>query len=100
MGYAVILQDDALFHVLEEPSDGPAYAETAALVGVGIEPLDVTGPVDCTLDYRPSGGYLFGFTWMICIGAVAGYEQAGWRDWANGVDHLLQGMRAAPDDQK
>jgi len=73
MGHTVILQDDALFYLLEEPSDGPAHAETAALVGVGIEPLDVTGPVDFILDDFSGGGHLCSFTGALEVGAVAGH---------------------------
>jgi hypothetical protein len=69
MGNAVILEDDAFLHLLEEPGDGPAHPQAAALVDIGVKTLKLTRPVDLLLDHR-----------------------------SGGIDHLAQGVGAAPDD--
>jgi len=82
MGNAVVLQHDALLHLLEEPGDGAADAKAAALVHPGIEPLD----------HLAGGGHLLGFAGALGVGPVAGHEQARGSHGAYGVDHLAQGV--------
>ena len=98
MGNAVDLQGDAPFHLLEESGDGAAHLQAAALVGIGIEALDLARPVDFELNHRAGGGHLLGFAGALGVGAVAGHEQARWCCRADGVDHLAQGVGAAPND--
>lgn len=100
MGHTVILQDDAFFHLLEEPADGAADAKSAALVGFGIEPFNMTGPVNFLLDHRSGGGHFVGLTRPIWIRAITGHEHPRGCDWADGVNHLAQRVGAAPGDQK
>lgn len=100
MGNAVVLQDDALLLLLEKPGDGAAHPQAAALVHIGIEALDLAGPVNLVLNYRASGGHLLGFAGALRVGAVAGHIQARGRHRTNGVDHLAQGVGAAPSDQE
>jgi hypothetical protein len=88
----VVLQDDAILHVAEEPGDGTADAEAVALVHNGVEQLDLTGPVDLLLDQLANGGHLLGFAGTFGAGAVAGYEQACGSHGPDGVDHLTQGV--------
>ena len=76
MGNAVVLKDDALLHLLEEPGDGAAHTKTAALVKTGVEALDLAGPVDLALDHRTGGFDLLGFAGALGIGAVASHIQA------------------------
>ncbi len=95
------LQVDALLDLLEEPGDRAADAEAAGLVHLGIEPaLDVAGPVDPLLDYRPDRGHLLGFAGTFGVGAVSGYEQACGSLEPGGVVHLTQCVGAAPGDQE
>ena len=98
MGNAVVLQDDALLHLLEKPGDGAAHPQAAALVHIGIEALDLAGPIDLVLDHRSGGGHLLGFAGAVGIWAVASHIKACGRHPTTGVDHLAQGVRAAPGD--
>ena len=98
MGNAVILQDDAFLHLLEKPADGADRANAAALVYLGIEALDLTGPVDILLDHRAGGGHFLGFAGALGVGAITGHEDSSGRYRADGVDHLAQGVGAAPSD--
>lgn len=70
----------------------------AALVHIGVEPLDLAGPFDLLLDYRAGGYNLLGFARTLGVGAVPGHEQALGRHGADGVDHLAQGVGAALGD--
>jgi len=92
MGDAVVLQDDALLHLLKEPADGAAHPLAAALVHIGVEALDTTGPVDLLFDHLAGGGYLLGFAGAFGVGAVAGHEQPRWGYGPDGVNHLAQGV--------
>ena len=85
MGNAVVLQDDALLHLLEKPADGAAHPEAAALVPIGIEALDLAGPVDLALDHRAGGGHLLSLAEPLGGWAVAGHIQACRRYRADGV---------------
>ena len=98
MGNAVVFQDDALLHLLEKPADRTAHPQAAALVHIGIKALDLAGPVDLVLDHRAGAGYLLGFAGALGAGAIAGHKQASGLYRANGVDHLAQGVGAAPSD--
>ena len=100
MGNAVVLQDDALLHLLEKPGDGAADTEAAALVHIGVKALDLAGPVDLSLNHGAGGSQLLGFARALGVGAVAGHEQARGRHRADGVDHLTQGVGAAPGDEQ
>ena len=100
MGNAVVLQNDALLNLIEKPGDGAAHPQAAALVHVGIEALDLAGPIDLVLDHRAGGGHLLGFAGALGVGAVAGHIQAGGRHRTDGVNHLAQGVGAAPGDQE
>ena len=73
MGNAVVLQDDSLLHLLEEPGDGAANSEPAALVHIGIQALDLAGPINLVLDHCPGGGHLLSFPWALRVGAIAGH---------------------------
>lgn len=68
MGNAVVLQDDALLHLLEEPGDGAPDAKTAALIHIGIEALDLAGPADLQLDHLPGGSHLLSFAGQRRVG--------------------------------
>ena len=46
MGDAVVLQDDPLLHLLEKPGNSAAHPQATALVHIGIEVLDLAGPID------------------------------------------------------
>ena len=96
----VVLQDDAILHVAEEPGDGTADAEAVALVHNGVEQLDLTGPVDLLLDQLANGGHLLGFAGALGVGAVAGNIQAGGSYGPDGVDRLAKGVGAALGDQE
>ncbi len=98
MGNTVVRQDDALLHLLEEPADGAAHPQAAALVPIGIEALDLAGPDDLLLDNRPGGSHLLGFVGAFGGGAVSGHMQAPGRHRADGVDYLAQGVGTAPGD--
>jgi hypothetical protein len=69
MGNAVVLQDDALLHLLIKPGDRAAHPEAAALVSIGVEALDLAGPVDFMLDQRAGGSHLLGFAGALGVGA-------------------------------
>ncbi len=75
MGNAIVLQDDALLHMLEEPVDGANGTDAAALVDIGIKAFDLTGPIDLLLDYPSRCIDLFGFVRAIGFGAVAGHKK-------------------------
>jgi hypothetical protein len=98
MGNAIVLQDDALLHLIEKPGDGAAHPQAAALVHVGIEPLDLAWPVDLLLDHMEGGGHLLGFARALGIRAVAGHIQARGGHRTDGIDHLTQGVGATPGD--
>ena len=100
MGNAVILEDDALLNLLEEPGDGTADAKSAALVHIGVKLMDLTGPVDLRIDHRAGGGNLLGFAGTLGVGAVAGHKNVSRRCRTNGVDHLAQSMGAAPGNKE
>lgn len=100
MGNAVVLQDDALLHLLKKPADGTDRPNAAALVHVGIEALDLAGSDDFLLDHRAGRGHLLGFAGALGVGAVAGHIEARGRHRADGVDHLAQGVGAAPSDEE
>ena len=74
--------------MLEQPGDGSTRPQTAALVHVGIE----------ALDHRVGGGYLVSFAGALGVGAIAGHIQARGCYRADGVDHLVEGVGAAPGD--
>ena len=76
MGNAVNLQNNVLLHLLEKLADGAAHPQAAALAHVGIEALDLAGPVDLVLDHRAGGCYLLGVAGALRVGAVAGHKQA------------------------
>ena len=78
--------------------DRTANPQATALVHIGIEALDLTGPVDLVLDHRAGGGHFLGFAGALGAGAIASHKQAGGRYRANGVDHLAQCVGAAPSD--
>jgi hypothetical protein len=67
--------NDALLHLLEKPGDGAAHPQAAALVYIGIEALDLAGPVDLVLDHRTGGSHLLGFARALAVGAVASHIQ-------------------------
>ena len=71
MGNAVVFQDDALLHLLEEPGDGAAHPQAAALIHIGIETLNLAGPVDLVFDYGAGGGHLLGFAGALGIGGLS-----------------------------
>ena len=98
MGNAVVFQDDALLHLLEKPGDRTAHPQATALVHIGIEALDLAGPINLLLDHRAGGGHFLGFAGVLRVGAVAGHKQPRGCYRADGVDHLAQGVRAAPGD--
>lgn len=74
MRNAIILKDNALLHLLKSPADGADRADAAELIHVGLEELDLAGPVDLMLDHRTGACHLQGFTEALGIGAVAGHE--------------------------
>jgi len=98
MGNAVVLQDDALLHLLKKPADGANRSNAAALVHIGIEALDLAGPIDLVLDHRAGGGHLLGFAGALGVGAVAGHIQTRGGHRADGINYLTQGVGAAPGD--
>ena len=98
VGNAVVFQDDALLHLLEKPADRTAHPQAAALVHIGIQALDLAGPVDLVLDHRTRGGHFLGFAGALGVRAVAGHIQTCGCHWADGIDHLAQGVGAAPGD--
>ncbi len=98
VGNAVVLEDDALLHLLKKPTDGAAHPQAAALVHIGIEALDVAWPVDLVLDHRAGGGHLLGFAGAGGVGSVAGDKKARGCHRADCVDHLAQGVGATPGD--
>lgn len=100
MGNAVVLQDDSLLDLLEKPIDGAANAKTAALIHIGVEALNLAGPVDLLLDHLPSGCHLLGFAGALGVGAIASHEQARGGNRPDGVDHLAQGVGATPGKNK
>ena len=100
MGNAVVLQDDALLHLFEKPADRTDRSNAAALVQIGIEALDLARPVDLVLDHRAGGSHLLGFAGALGVRAVAGHIQTCGCHWADGIDHLAQGVGAAPSDQE
>ena len=100
MGNTIVFQDDAFLHLLKKPGNGAAHPQTAALVHIGIEPLDLAGPVDLGFNNCAGGGHLLGFTGAIEIGAVAGYKQARWCNTPNGINDLTKRVGAAPGDQE
>jgi len=100
MGYADVLQDDALLHLLEKPGDGAGHPQAAALVHIGIEALELAGPVDLVLNHRAGGGHFLGFAGALGVGAVAGHIQARGGHRADGIDHLAEGVGAAPGEQE
>ena len=100
MGNAVVLQDDAFLHLLKKPGNGAAHPQTAALVHIGIEALDLAGPIDLVLDQRAGGGHLLGFAGTLGVGAIAGHIKPSGCHRADGIDHLAQGVGAAPDNQE
>lgn len=74
MGNAVVFQDDALPHLLEEPGDGAADAEATTLVHIIIETLDLAGPVDLVLDHRAGCEHLLGFAGALGVGTITSYK--------------------------
>lgn len=96
MGNAVILKDDAFLHLLEKPADRTAHPQATALVHIGIEPLDLAGPINLLLDHRAGGGHLIGFVRALGVWAVAGHKQAGGGYGPDCVYHLAQGVRSSP----
>ena len=100
MRNAVVLQDDALLHLLEKPGDRADHPQAAALVHIGVEALDLAGPVDLVLDHRAGGGHLLGFAGALGVWAIAGHEQARGCNRLDGIDHLAQGVAAALGDQE
>ena len=98
MGDAIVLQDNSLLHLFEKPGDGAADSEAAALVRISVEPLDMAGPVDLALNHGAGGSHLFGFAGTGGVGAIASHEQARGPHWADSIDHLAQGVGAAPGD--
>ena len=99
MGNAVVLQDDALFNLLEKPGDGPANSQSAALIHIRIEVLDLAGPVDLLINYRAGGDHFFGFARALGVGAVAGHVKARGSNRTDSVDYLAQGVGTAPGDE-
>jgi len=99
MGNAVVLQDDAFLHLLQKPGDGASHPHAAALVHIGVDPLNLAGPVDLVLYHRSGGGHLLGFAGALGVGAVAGHEHASGSYGPDGIDHLAQGVGAAPGDE-
>jgi len=100
MGNAVVLQNDALLHSPEEAGDGAAHAEAATLVAIAVEPLDLAGSVALLLNLLPSGGHLLRFTGARGVGAVARPRTGAWGLRGGSVDHLAQGVPAAPGNQE
>jgi hypothetical protein len=96
MRYAVVLQNDALFNLLEKPGDGASHPHAATLVGIAIEALDLARPVDFVLDHGACGGHLLGFARALGARAVTGKKQARGCHRAYGVDYLAQGVWATP----
>ena len=68
--------------------NGSAHSKPAAVVYIGIEPLD----------HRARGGYLLGFAGAFGVGAITSHEQARGRQRADGIDQLAQRVGAAPGD--
>lgn len=100
MGDTVVLQDDALIHKFEKPGNRTAYTQAAPLVGIGIETLDLTGPIDLVFDHRASGGNLFGFAGALKVGAIASHKDLRGCQRADCIDHLEQCVWPAPGDQE
>ena len=100
MGNTVVLKDDPILHLLKKPADGADGAGAAAQVHIGIETLDLAGPVDLLLDYLAGGGHLLDFTRALGAGAIAGHEKTCGSNGPDGVDQLAQGVGAAPGDQE
>ena len=100
MGDTVILQDDALFNMLEEPGDSPAHSQSTPLVDIGIKTLDLTRPINLLLYQVAGRRYLFSLTRTIGVGAVAGHKQTCRHNRPDGIDHLTQRLRTTPCDQK
>ncbi len=80
----------------KNPADGAADTKAAALAHIGIEPFELGGPVDLLLDHRTGGGQLLGCAGALGVRTVAGHEQASGGHGPDGVDHLEQGVWAAP----
>ena len=76
--------------MLEQPGDGSTRPQTAALVHVGIE----------ALDHRARGSYLVSFAGALGVGSIAGHIQARGCHRADCVNHLVEGVGAAPGDQE
>lgn len=55
MENAVFFQDDALLSLLKKSGGSAAGPQAAALVHIGIEALDLTGPVDLVFYHRAAG---------------------------------------------
>ena len=64
-----------------------------------MEPEDLTRPVDRVLDHRACGEHLLGFAGRSGLGHRRPHTGA-WGYRADGVNHLAQGLGAAPGDQE
>lgn len=94
------LNVDGLLQLLGKLSVRPAQTQAAALDQIGIEALDLAGPDDLVLNHRAGGGHLVGFAGALGVGAVAGHKQPRGRYRAYGVNHMVEGVGAAPGHQK
>ena len=71
MGNAIVLEDNALVNLLEEPGNGAAHPYAAALVNAGIKALDLAGPINLVLDNQAGSGNLLSFARALWVGAIA-----------------------------
>lgn len=100
MGNAVVFENDALLNLLKEPADGADGPVAAAVVHIGVKPLDLARPVDLLLDHLAGGSDFLGFAGTLRVGAIAGHEKARGGQAPYGIDHLAQGVGATPGDQQ
>jgi len=99
MRYAIFFKDNAIFHLLEKPGDGAAYAHAWALIDIAVAALDRAGPIYLPLYNLAVGSYLLGLSGALKAWPVAGYKYPLWRRYPDRIDQLLCDIRPAKDNK-